>query len=44
MITSGTVPKHWIGFSYICSEDYELDQNFEDTELKNHTTQSNDII
>ena len=29
---AGTVPKHWIRFSYINSEDYELDQNFDDTE------------
>ena len=25
------VPKHWLGFSYIRSEDYELDENFDDT-------------
>ena len=31
-----TVPKHWLGFSYIRSEDYELDENFDDTELKNN--------
>ena len=29
--TTGTVPKQWIGFSYILSEDYELDQNFDET-------------
>ena len=35
----GTVPENWLGFSYIRSEDYELDQNFDDTELKiNQTT------
>ena len=28
--TPGTVPKHWLGFSYIRSDDYELDQNFDD--------------
>ena len=27
----GSVPKHWLGFSYIRSEDYELDHNFYDT-------------
>ena len=32
--TPGTVPKHWLVFSYIFSEDYELYQNFDDTELK----------
>ena len=31
MSTEGTVPKHWLGFRYIHSEDYELDQNFDDT-------------
>ena len=28
--TPGTVPKIWLGFSYIRSEDYESDQNFDD--------------
>ena len=28
MSTPGSVPKHWLGLNYICSEDYELDQNF----------------
>ena len=32
--TPGPVPKYWLGFSYICSEDYELDQNFDDIKLK----------
>ena len=36
--TPGTVPKHWIGFSYIRSEEYELYQKFDDTELKNNQT------
>ena len=31
MSIPGTVPKHQLIFSYICSEDYELDQNFHDT-------------
>ena len=31
MSTPGTVPKYWSGFSYIRSEYYELDQNFDDT-------------
>ena len=36
---TGTVPKHWIGFSYILSEDYELAQNFDETYFeKNQTT------
>ena len=29
--TPGSVPKHWLGFSYIRSEDYELDHNFDYT-------------
>ena len=36
--TPGTVPKIWLGFSYIRSEDYESDQNFDDKELKNNQT------
>ena len=28
------VPKHWCGFSYIRYEYYELDQSFDETELK----------
>ena len=32
--TTGPVTKHWMEFIYISSEDYELDQNFDDTELK----------
>ena len=28
------VPKHWLGFSYIRLEDYKLDHNFDETELK----------
>ena len=31
MSTPVPVPKHWLGFSYILPEDYELDQNFYDT-------------
>ena len=33
--TPGPAPKHWMRFSYILSEDYELYHNFDDTELKN---------
>ena len=29
--TPGPVPKHWLGFSYICSEDHDLDQNVDYT-------------
>ena len=37
--TPGPAPKHWLRFSYIFSEDYELDQNFYETSfLKNQTT------
>ena len=32
--TPGTIPKHWLEFSYKHSEDYELDHNFDDTKLK----------
>ena len=33
---TGLVPKHWLGFSYIyiCSDDYELDINFDETDMK----------
>ena len=31
MPTPVPVPKHWLGFSCICSEDYELDMNFDET-------------
>ena len=31
MSTTGPVPKNWLGFSYIRSEYYGLDQNFDDT-------------
>ena len=30
MSTPGTVPKHWLRFSYIHLEDYELYQNVDD--------------
>ena len=36
--TPRTVPKHWLVFSYICSEDYELNHNFDETELNNNQT------
>ena len=31
--TPGKVPKYWIKFSYIGLEDYELDLNFNETEM-----------
>ena len=31
MSTPGLVTKDWLGFSYIRSEDYELDVNFDET-------------
>ena len=34
MSTSGPVPKNWLGFSYICSEYYELDLKRYETEMK----------
>ena len=34
MSIQGTVTKHWIGLSYTCSEDCNLNHNFDDTELK----------
>ena len=34
MSTPGSVPKHWIRFSYIFLEDYGLDVIFNETELK----------
>ena len=45
MSTTGTVPKHWLVFTYISSKYYELDQNFDETELEeqsDHT--SNDKV
>ena len=45
MLTPGPVSKHFRGFSYLRSEDYELDMNFDVKELKiksDHT--SNDIV
>ena len=43
--TTRPVPKHWLRFSYIRSEDYELDQNLDDTELKNQPDNtSNDKV
>ena len=38
--TMEPVPKNWLGFSYICSEDYKLDQEFYKKVIKeqsNHT-------
>ena len=43
--TPGPVTKHWLGFIYIRSKYYELNQDFDDTKLKNkldHT--SNDKV
>ena len=43
--TIGPVPKHWIVCYYIPWEDYELDLNFDETEMKkqsDHT--SNDKV
>ena len=34
MSTPGPVPIHWLGFSYICSGDYELNHKFDKPELK----------
>ena len=34
MSSPETAPKNWLGFSYICSEYYELDLNIGETELK----------
>ena len=36
MSTPVPVPKYWLGFSYIRSEDYELYASFHETELKNN--------
>ena len=33
----GPIPKHFLGFSYIRSEDYELDYSFDYAELNNHS-------
>ena len=38
--TPEPVPKHWLGFSYICSEGYELDLNFDLTEIKSKSDHS----
>ena len=32
--TSGPVPKHWLGLSYIILEEYVLDINFDETDMK----------
>ena len=42
MSTPGAVPKHWLWFSYIRSEDYELDLNLYVTEMKRKTDQSSE--
>ena len=44
--TKGPVPKDYLGFSYIHSEDYDIDKNFDDTQLKNlsENTSNNKVI
>ena len=37
MSTKGPAPKYWLVSSYIRSEDYDLDHNFDDTEIKNQS-------
>ena len=37
MSTPGPVPKYLLVFSYVRSEDYDLDQKFNATELKEQT-------
>ena len=34
MLTPGAVPKFWLGFGYVRSEEYELDLNFDIIEMK----------
>ena len=36
--TPGIARKHWLVFSYIRSEYYELNHNFDETELNNNQT------
>ena len=38
------VLKHWLGFSYIYSKDYDLYQNFDDTEFRKLYHTSNDKV
>ena len=40
--TPGQVPKHWFGFSYLHSEDYEIDLKFDETEMKKKSDHSSD--
>ena len=44
MSTPVPVPKYWLGFSYIRSEDYELYQNFDNKEFKKKYHTSNDKV
>ena len=37
MSTPGPVTKHWLGFSYICSEEYELYLNFNKIDMRSKT-------
>ena len=40
--TPGSVPKHWIGFSYIRSEYFELGLKFYETEMKSKSDHTSD--
>ena len=40
MSTPGLVPKHWLGSSYICSEYYEFDLNFDVIKIRSKSDQS----
>ena len=44
MSTPGPVPERWIELSYIRSENYELNQNFDETEKKQLEHTSNDKV
>ena len=41
MSTPGPVQKHWFKFSYINSEEYQSDKNFDETYLKKVDNTSN---
>ena len=42
MTTPGSVPRSWLGFNCISSENYELDLNFEKTDIKRQSYHSSD--
>ena len=42
--TPVTAPEYWLRFSYTRSKYYELDQSFDDTELKKQDHTSNDKV